>query len=119
MKNLLKNGRENKGFTTRELAKTVLIDQALISKFENGSRIPTKDQILKLAIALDINKEELLSKWLKNKIVANFGVDKTALNAFTEILKDNNFFVSNSNEPKIDSILEEMEKLKDKLQQLK
>lgn len=42
MKNLLKSSRENMGFSTRKLAELADIDQALISKFENGYRIPTK-----------------------------------------------------------------------------
>ena len=37
MKTLLKNAREQKNIKTRELAQLLGIDQALISKFENGS----------------------------------------------------------------------------------
>ena len=48
MKNLLKEAREIKGFKTREVAQLLGIDQALISKFESGSRKPTKDQVIKL-----------------------------------------------------------------------
>ena len=47
MKNLIKNAREQKGFKTRELAHLMKIDQALISKFENGSRKPTREQVMK------------------------------------------------------------------------
>ena len=49
MKVLLKNAREQKGLKTREVAQKLGIDQALISKFESGTRKPTKDQIIKLA----------------------------------------------------------------------
>ena len=38
MRTLLKNAREEKGIKTRELAQLLGIDQALISKFESGSR---------------------------------------------------------------------------------
>ena len=45
MKDLLKNAREQKNLKTREVAQLIGIDQALISKFEKGSRKPTKDQM--------------------------------------------------------------------------
>ena len=60
MKTILKTAREQKNIKTRELAQLLGIDQALISKFENGSRKPTRDQITKLASVLEINYEELM-----------------------------------------------------------
>ena len=60
MKTILKTAREQKNIKTRELAQLLGIDQALVSKFENGSRKPTRDQIVKLASVLEINFEKLL-----------------------------------------------------------
>ena len=60
MKNLLKNAREQKNLKTREAAKLLEIDQALVSKFENGSRKPTREQIPKLASILEIDYETKL-----------------------------------------------------------
>jgi len=119
LKSLLKNAREQKGIKTRELAKLLGIDQALISKFESGSRYPTREQVLKLSEFLDINYEILMIAWIKEKIGNEYGNSALLLTALAEILKDNNYALPTSNEPKIDSILEEMERLKDKLQQLK
>ena len=45
MKEILKQARIEKGLSTRKLPEQAKIDQALISKFENGFRIPTKKQI--------------------------------------------------------------------------
>ncbi|MBV2195652.1 MAG: helix-turn-helix domain-containing protein, partial [Flavobacterium sp.] len=42
MKEILKQARIDKELSTRKLAEIAKIDQALISKFENGFRIPTK-----------------------------------------------------------------------------
>ena len=53
MKTILKTAREQKNIKTRELAQLLGIDQALISKFENGSRKPTRDQIVKLATVVE------------------------------------------------------------------
>lgn len=120
MKNLLKNAREQKGIKTNELSRLLGIDQALISKFESGARYPTRNQIEKLAQVLDLDFDTLMIAWIKEKIIYEHGNDPNVLKALAEILADNNYAIAPiSNEPKIDSILEEMERLKDKLQQLR
>ena len=53
MKTLLKNAREQKNLKTREVAQILGIDQALISKFESGTRKPTREQVAKLAALLE------------------------------------------------------------------
>ena len=119
MKTLLKNAREQKGIKTRELANLLSIDQALISKFESGTRYPTRDQVLKLSQFLDIDYDVLITLWIKEKIQNEHGNDSNVLKAIAAILAENNYILPVSNEPKINSILEEMERLKDKLQQLR
>jgi len=119
LKYLLKNAREQKGIKTRDLARLLDIDQALISKFESGSRFPTRDQVLKLSQFLDIDYETLMIAWIKEKILKEYGNNSIALKAISAILIENSYNLPISNEPKIDSILEEMERLKDKLQQLR
>jgi transcriptional regulator with XRE-family HTH domain len=81
MKALLKNARIQKGIRTRELAQIIGIDQALISKFESGQRIPTKEQVKKLANALSIPIDELHVVWLKEKILNEVGNDYLASKA--------------------------------------
>jgi Fic family protein/DNA-binding XRE family transcriptional regulator len=81
MKSLIKNAREKKGLKTRELAHLLGIDQALISKFESGTRKPTKDQVVKLASLLEIDYETLMVAWLKEKILYEIGQDEFALKA--------------------------------------
>lgn len=81
MKSLLRNARIQKGIRTRELAQIIGIDQALISKFESGQRIPTKEQVKKLANALSIPIDELHVVWLKEKILNEVGNDYLASKA--------------------------------------
>jgi Fic family protein/predicted transcriptional regulator len=69
MKTLLKTARVNKGLKTREVAQYLGIDQALVSKFENGTRRPTEDQIKKLSSILNIDYKTLMIAWLKEKVV--------------------------------------------------
>lgn len=116
MKDLLKNGRINKGFSTRKLAELSDIDQALISKFENGYRIPTKKQIQTLSRLLEINLRELLVAWYKVKLDTNFDLNPFAIQAITEILQEKGIEVgSNKKETQITEILDEIELLKQKL----
>ncbi len=81
MKTLLKNARELKGLKTREVAQLLGIDQALISKFESGTRKPTRDQVIKLASLLEIDLETIMVAWLKEKILYEIGQDEFALKA--------------------------------------
>ena len=85
MKTLLKNAREQKNIKTRELAQLIGIDQALISKFENGTRKPTRDQVAKLAQVLEIDYETLMVLWLKERILYEIGDDNLALRAMTMV----------------------------------
>ena len=81
MKTLLKNARELKGLKTREVAQLLGIDQALISKFESGTRKPTREQVVKLASLLEIDLETIMVTWLKEKIIYEIGHDEFALKA--------------------------------------
>ena len=85
MKTLLKNAREQKNIKTRELAQLIGIDQALISKFENGTRKPTRDQVAKLAQVLEIDYETLMVLWLKERILYEIGDDNLALRAMNMV----------------------------------
>ncbi|MDR6762306.1 Fic family protein/plasmid maintenance system antidote protein VapI [Flavobacterium sp. 2755] len=118
MKSLLKNAREQKGLKTRELAQLAGIDQALISKFESGTRKPTKDQITKLAQLLEIDYETLMIAWLKEKILYEIGDDDLALKAL-KVAEDEikyNKTVSNLKlSTSLEKILKEIDLLKEKL----
>jgi len=122
MKTLLKNAREQKGLKTREVAQLLGIDQALISKFENGSRKPTKDQIIKLASLLEIDFETLMVAWLKEKIIYEIGQDEFALKAMNmvrEEMENSYVTVKKSISKNLLSILNEIDALKAKLDQFR
>jgi Fic family protein len=118
MKNLLKNAREEKGFKTRELAHLMKIDQALISKFENGSRKPTREQVAKLAHILGLDYENLLISWLKEKILYEIGDDELALKAIQlaeEQIKYHANFTRQPLSKNLQSLLDEIDVIKKKL----
>lgn len=122
MKTLLKNAREQKKLKTREVAQLLKIDQALISKFENGTRKPTKDQVVKLASLLEIDFETLMIAWLKEKIIYEIGQDEFALKAMNmvrEEIQNNYIFAKKSLSKNLLSLLDEIDILKSKLDKFK
>lgn len=122
MKTLLKNAREQKGLKTREVAHLLGIDQALISKFENGSRKPTKDQVVKLASLLGIDYETLMIAWLKEKILYEIGQDEIALKAINMVREEIEIkyvSIKKSVSKNLLSILKEIDILKSKLDQFR
>lgn len=122
MKSLLKNGREQKGLKTREVAQLLNIDQALVSKFETGSRKPTKEQIRKLAALLDIDFETLMTIWLKEKIIDEIGQEEFALQALKDAeieIKSLRVSCASKISPELQRLLDEIDQLKLKLQTFK
>ncbi len=118
MKSLIKNAREQKGLKTRELAQILSIDQALISKFESGTRKPTKEQVVKIASALDIDYETLMVAWLKEKILYEIGQDEFALKALQVAEEEIRYVAkstSNTISKTLESILAQIDVLKAKL----
>lgn len=69
MKNLIQNARKLKGMRSRELASLLGVDQSLISKFENGKRIPTEAQLIQISNILSINLDDLMKAWLMQKVL--------------------------------------------------
>ena len=122
MKTLIKNAREQKGLKTRELAQLLGIDQALISKFESGSRKPTKEQVVKIASVLEIDYETLIVAWLKERILYEIGQDEFALKALQVAEEEIRYVAKNSSIKKskiLESILVQIDVLKDKLDKLR
>ena len=69
MKSFIKNARIGKKLKIREVAELMKIDQALVSKFESGKRLPTESQVIDLARVLEIDLRQLLALWLKQKVL--------------------------------------------------
>ena len=69
LSNILKKSRNSNNLKFRDLAATTGIDQALLSKFESGTRLPTQVQIAILANAYNLNISELRTLWLAEKVL--------------------------------------------------
>lgn len=79
--NIIKTERGKKGLFLRQVAATMEIDQALISKFEKGDRKPSKEQVVKFADFYGLDRDELVIVWLSDKIVYTVQGEKNAKKA--------------------------------------
>lgn len=66
---ILREKREEKGLLLRHVSAKLDIDTAILSKIERSERKATKEQILKLAEILDLDKDNLLIQYLSEKIL--------------------------------------------------
>lgn len=121
MKILIKNARVQKNLKTREVAQELGIDQALICKFENGTRKPTKEQITKLAYFLEIDYETLMVAWLKERILYEIGDDDFAMKAMDMVREErqNLYETISKYSNNLTNLLEEIDVLKAKLDQFR
>ncbi len=93
---IFRSKREDKGLLIRQVAAVTEMDQALVSRIENGDRLPTKEQLYKLAGLYDLDLKETYSAWLAEKMVRDYGDEPLAPEAFRDaheqvILKHSSF----------------------------
>lgn len=62
MKNNLKELRKRKGYTQIALQMKTGIEQSLLSKFENGERIPPTETLVKLADFYNVSIDYILCR---------------------------------------------------------
>ncbi len=65
----LKKYRKEAGLSQEELANKIYVSRTLITKYESGTVFPTQENLEKIATALNVNIEDLLSDKEKNEIV--------------------------------------------------
>lgn len=70
---LFRRKREEKGLLVRQVAAATDLDQAIISRIENGDRLPTREQVAKLCGLYDLDPKSILSAWVAERIVKEFG----------------------------------------------
>ena len=73
--------REKRGLLLRHVGAAIDVDQALISKFERGERLPTKEQVIRLANFYEREENDLIAAWLADKILIEVRNEKMGLRA--------------------------------------
>ncbi|MES2795644.1 MAG: nucleotidyltransferase domain-containing protein [Bacteroidota bacterium] len=78
----IKKLREDLSLPLRTVAAYLDIDQAILSKIERGQRNANRQQVIKLALYFQADKNELLIAWLSDKLVAEMENEELAMEAF-------------------------------------
>ncbi len=79
----VKRLRKEKGVPLRVVAAYLKIDQAILSKIENGKRIASRENVKKLARYYKVNEKDLVISWLSDKLVQESENEDFAMEAFT------------------------------------
>lgn len=77
----VKSLRQKKGVPLRLVASYLNIDQAILSKIENGKRSATRKNVSLLAKYYKVNEEDLVVSWLSDKLLYEIGNEEFALKA--------------------------------------
>ena len=72
--------RENKGLTLKEVSKAVGIDISLLAKIERSERYPTKEFIGKISKLFEVDSKKLLNEYLSDQIAYKILDEQADLN---------------------------------------
>ena len=85
----IKQLREQLQLPQRKLAEALNIDSATYCKIEKGERRAKREQVFIIAKILKINKEELLSLWLADRVTAVVADEKKIADKVLNMAKEN------------------------------
>ncbi|MBW8050070.1 MAG: helix-turn-helix transcriptional regulator [Cytophagales bacterium] len=77
----LRNRRTKKGLRLFDVAKGTDIDTTMLSKIERGERLPTFEQVKRIADFFGISEKTLRIQVTAKKIIKEYGLNETTLNA--------------------------------------
>ncbi len=72
---IIRKNREKKGLLLRQLAAVIDMDTAILSKVERGERKARREQVKKIAKALDLDAKKLMIEYL-SEIIAYEIIDE-------------------------------------------
>jgi Fic family protein len=113
---LIKQRRENLKLSGVDASKLLKIDASLLNRFETGSRLPTKEQLAKLAKAYKIPIKDIQIEWLSEKIYNEIDGEDFALEALQ--VAENRISYGKPNY-KDEEIMKQIDKLKKQLDALR
>ena len=74
--------------TLHQVSRDTDIDSPMLSKIERGERLPTTDQIKKIAKHFKVAENSLLSKLTAEKIIRDFGANEVTLDAISIVKEE-------------------------------
>ena len=78
---ILKDLRENNGLQLQQVHKKTKINLTLLSRIENGKRMPTKEQVMKLVKQYKCDKKDVMIHWISDKVVYDFQEEEYGIEA--------------------------------------
>jgi transcriptional regulator with XRE-family HTH domain len=73
--------RERKGLLLRQVASELEVDMAFLSKMERNEKKASRPQIIKLAKALEVDQNELVTLWLSDRLLDTLQEESVAYDA--------------------------------------
>ena len=95
---LIRELREQNGLLLRQVASEIEIDQALLSKIERGERMPTKEQVIRLAKFYKADEKDFLIAFLSDKLVYELQDEEMAVKAMQVAEKKINYIIKHKND---------------------
>ncbi len=83
----LRELRKEKDETLHKVSQGADIDSPLLSKLERGERLPTEEQIKKLATYYQVAESDLKVRATAEKIIKEYGVSKTTFDALNLVME--------------------------------
>ncbi len=80
----LRELRTSQNLFLRQVAASLELDTALLSKIERDERQPSKSQVLDFAKFYKVNPDDLLVSWLSDKVVSDIGDEDLARQVLRE-----------------------------------
>lgn len=73
--------REKRDLFLEDVKQKTGINKTLLSRIENGKRLPTKKQVIQLSRFYNVGKEDLIVQWLSEKLIYEIREEESALEA--------------------------------------
>ena len=99
-----KNIREERNLLLEDLTKKTGISKAVLSRIENGKRLPTREQVNQLCKYYKTEKNEIIVQWLSDKLLYEVKDEDFALQAM-QIAEDKIKYGTSSNGQTNDFVL--------------
>lgn len=90
---IVKELREEKGLLLRQVASKIEMDTTLLSRIERAERMPTKEQVIRLARFFSADENQFLIAYFSDKLVYEVHGEEVALKAL-QVAEKKVFYLS-------------------------
>jgi transcriptional regulator with XRE-family HTH domain len=84
---IIKTLRLQKGLLLREVAAGIEVDTSMVSKFEKGERLPSREQVQKIAGLFGVPEDELIISAVSDKLAAELSDELLAAEIIRETIQ--------------------------------